>query len=616
MATKSFKIELKNSDIPFLPRLASSPVVISNLDKAGRMPRSFYGAEEGVDYNTTQIIYAENMLPATFGFTAAQVLETVSVGIQGSLVGLSDVFAYYSNRRFSSSMLVGAGGYLSSVTVDTSGLLSVTNLGSLIGNGLGAAGIPYNFAGNYTVYGPNLWHVTYADAELVAAPSYWAKYMSYAYFNGVILACVGSGYYNGSTGVSISLRNSANTFFSESFLAGLWSSVPDTGLYGRTVKIDTNGTSYASFSPSVTGVETDGLSGAPTCVAASNGYMLLGMGRYFRWGVPNGDKVIIFNSTDTSGNATGAGYQIPNDLQGSILWMSAVEGGVLLFSDSGCVAAVYSGDAEQPWIYRKLDGAGGFVSGWNMTSVTPGKGIYALTSKGLQYITINSAKSVLPAVTDWLALKTYPAFDSITRKVVETTLGASFIVRLAYCGSHTLVISYGTKSTTTTQTFTGAFIYDERFSRWGHLKLDHTGVFSAPKEATGYNRPQICEAWFFLPNQNVGIIVQGDSGVLVTSDISLTRDRFTELHSVTAHFGQDVSAILPTPACSVLPSYEVSSFVATATTFVPDNVNNIAAGNYSSVKYRGIIEGRTLQLALTLPSIVDVILEAAPGSKE
>lgn len=67
MAVNRFKLALNNARFPLVSTHAQRAAFVPGLDSAPRTPRAFVGGEESADYNTAQVIYAENVMPTAQG---------------------------------------------------------------------------------------------------------------------------------------------------------------------------------------------------------------------------------------------------------------------------------------------------------------------------------------------------------------------------------------------------------------------------------------------------------------------------------------------------------------------------------------------------------------------
>ena len=67
MAIQRFKVSLNAARFPLVSTKGQRAVFIPGLDTAPRTPRTFMGSNESVDYNLSQIVYGENIMPVSEG---------------------------------------------------------------------------------------------------------------------------------------------------------------------------------------------------------------------------------------------------------------------------------------------------------------------------------------------------------------------------------------------------------------------------------------------------------------------------------------------------------------------------------------------------------------------
>lgn len=72
MTINRFKMTLSSARFPLISTKASRAVFTPGLDSAPRTSRQYIGAEEAVDYNLAQLLYAENIMPVAEGFTSTR----------------------------------------------------------------------------------------------------------------------------------------------------------------------------------------------------------------------------------------------------------------------------------------------------------------------------------------------------------------------------------------------------------------------------------------------------------------------------------------------------------------------------------------------------------------
>jgi hypothetical protein len=167
---------------------------------------------------------------------------------------------------------------------------------------------------------------------------------------------------------------------------------------------------------------------------------------------------------------TGAGNAIPQDVKGPITALVGVPGGFLIFTPRNCVAATYSTNVRQPFIFREIDNCGGVESHEQVATEASSARAFGWTTGGLQAISLRAAEPLYPDVSDFLAGKFWEEWDRIDQKFLRERQEFDFRVKVAHISSRYLVISYGRPH----QMFDFALILDTVMKRWGKVRLRHT----------------------------------------------------------------------------------------------------------------------------------------------
>lgn len=167
---------------------------------------------------------------------------------------------------------------------------------------------------------------------------------------------------------------------------------------------------------------------------------------------------------------TGAGNLIPQDVKGPITALVGVPGGFLVFTTRNCVAATYSTNIRQPFIFREVDNCGGIESYEQITTEASSSKVFAWTTSGLQTVSLRVAESIYPDVSDFLAGKLWEEWNPRTKAFMRARQLFDFRVKVTHVNARYLVISYGRRN----EMFAYALILDTVMKRWGKIKLDHT----------------------------------------------------------------------------------------------------------------------------------------------
>lgn len=78
MAVNRFKVALNAARFPLVSTKATRAVFVPGLDAAPRTPKSFMGADESIDYDLSQVIYGENIMPTAAGINSVGYNRIVS----------------------------------------------------------------------------------------------------------------------------------------------------------------------------------------------------------------------------------------------------------------------------------------------------------------------------------------------------------------------------------------------------------------------------------------------------------------------------------------------------------------------------------------------------------
>lgn len=365
-------------------------------------------------------------------------------------------------------------------------------------------------------------------------------------------------------------------------------------------------------------------------ISSSSGYLIIWSGIQIAWAPFSGTA---FNfATFVSGAYTGAGSQIPEDVQGLIRAIIPVSGGAVAFTDKNAVGMSYvANNLTAPWIFREIPDAGGLES-YEQATVEGSLGkIIAYTTVGMQSIALNSADSFHTNVGDFIASREVEFYDSATKALSQSSTSADFYVKISAVGNRYIVVSYGT----TKGTYLYALVHDMSLNRWGKLKVTHTDCFyynygslsvgqtysmlqstpysslsSTPYSSLLADTSTIVSAphgLAFLVNTGQVLIADWsnqvrateDAGVLVIGRVQLSRSRNTQLNRVQTEG-------LKSGAAAIAPSYDGRT-LATA-----QNLGLIASSS-DYKDYGALIDCKNFNLIITGTfDLTTVLLEATP----
>lgn len=422
MAVQRYKAALNNARFPLVSTWGERAVILLAIDASQRSPRQYQGSDENIDFNVPQVLYGENFVP-------------VSAGIKS--VSYKQIIGPTVNRDFDQIFPLRDAD-------ENTVLYSPSHGQNYVYDSVAAA-----------------WSFETCDAKYLAESFYVASAstatpatarVTRAYVDGKTFVCYGRiGVRTGSA--SGAVTDDGSIFYWDPSSKEL-----------VTLK-------NATYSPLVANLtipvgEIDG-------VASSNGYLLVWSSITVYWALFDGTGFEF--APYASGEVTGAGYQIPEDVKGPITALVPVTGGFIIFTTKNAVAAFYNANNfASPWIFRQISNAGGIESYEQTTEDANLGAIYAHTTGGLQRITLNAAETSFPDVTDFLGLRLQETFNPSSLQFDRGLVTADFFTKLSFCGQRFLVISYGTYP----GIYSYALVYDAELKRWGKLRLAHRDCFA------------------------------------------------------------------------------------------------------------------------------------------
>lgn len=428
MAVQRYKIGLNNSTFPLVTTWGERAVMVPALDTSQRSPRQFQGADENIDYNLPQIIYGENFIPVARGVKSVSYAQIIPPRVSPAVTDFDQIFPLRD--------------------ADENTVLYSP-----------AHGQNYTYNATTLLWGAQTSDsIILADGYVVASGStntYLTAPVTRAYVEGITVVCygrVGVRVTGSPTGVPI---EEGSIFF--------WN--PPT----KTLEtwLLTKGSPISKIANlDIPFGEIDG-------VASSNGYLLVWSGLAVYWAPFNGTAFDF--QLFANGEVTGAGNQIPEDVRGPITAVVPVSGGFILFTTKNAVAAFYNANNfASPWIFKSIANAGGVESFEQTTDDSNLSAIYAYTTGGMQKISLNSAETVFPDVTDFLGLHYLETFNPTSLVFERGALNTEMFVKVTHCGQRFLVVSYGMYP----GVYSFALVYDIKLDRWGKLRLAHRDCFA------------------------------------------------------------------------------------------------------------------------------------------
>lgn len=201
-------------------------------------------------------------------------------------------------------------------------------------------------------------------------------------------------------------------------------------------------------------------------IGSAGPYLLLFTDVEILWSSP-------LNVLDFADLDAGAGAQVPADLKGQITSILATSKGAIAYTTRNAVAMRVTNNSVAPFVFTAIDGAGG-CSNWERVAADSVEDAqYAWTTAGLQRISMQSAETIDPEVTDFLVGGKLEQWNPVTKRVDSISASGPFSVKLSLLAQRYLVISYGTQ----TKEYTHALMYDISLRRWGKVRFTHSDVF-------------------------------------------------------------------------------------------------------------------------------------------
>lgn len=260
-------------------------------------------------------------------------------------------------------------------------------------------------------------------------------------------------------------------------------------------------------------------------VVASSGYLIAYTEQAIAWSSTLDPTDFVPSSVTGSGGGDIAG------ISGAIVFCTTNTMGIIIYSLANAVAGTYTGNTAFPFKFREIEGSKGGITLSRVAYESNSRTQFVYSKAGLQEITSQSAKPILPEVTDFLAGRRFEDFNEVTKLYELTDLAADETMKkkIKYISSRYLVISYGLPDVG----FTHAMVFDTALARLGKLKIDHTDVFEYVGFQTEIAKESIA---FLLPTGEVKTVDFTDQatsvGVLILGKLQSSRSRLIGLLGV------------------------------------------------------------------------------------
>lgn len=574
MSSRTARITLQTAVAPFVSTQLPRPVLAPEADNAGKVPRSFYGDTNGLDYNAVSVNFFENVMPVTEGWQSVSFKEVFAAptGDAATRTFIDASEFYFSDplgHRDATGVTYGRG------------LARDNEIGYQIAGVIGDIAEPgdqtIELYDRMPISVTDDWtRVTYRDiTNLITETNYTlveGQAISWAQPAGVQFFCVpGTGVFF--YGLAINATLSANCTLQAIKQFDMGDDI------GATVQAEL--VPYQIIKNLPFNAED------VTAICHSQGYLIVASKNQIAWALLSNS---IFDFQEyANGSVTGSGTRIPEDLRGEVTALRAVPGGFIVFSEHNAVAAFYSSsNFAVPWNFRAVSSCGGVRNVRSLSQESTGGAVFGTTSAGLQQITLNGAKSIDPAFDDYLSGKIFELYRYETNTLQQLRVSTNIFSRCTLIGSRYVVVSCGINFAAE---FELAYVYDMQLKRWGKVRKLHADALqlsdvetSRPLRVSDLEGYTIAERYEFVtvaslvsqPNvaiseyrQKIGVmdakgkiqqvyISQGDESDGVTeaivriAPIKISRSRNITVHTV------EVDGVKDTPTATMLlsPSYD------------------------------------------------------------
>lgn len=224
-----------------------------------------------------------------------------------------------------------------------------------------------------------------------------------------------------------------------------------------------NDTTKALDPVTLTGVTVADLVG----ICEANGYMIACSNTAVAWSSLS-DPTDFVPSIDTA--AGGGNVQ---DAKGPINFILGIAGGFLMYCARNIVGASYTGNTTWPYQILEIPGSGG-VSSIDAVAYQGNLPYHvAMTTAGIQQISLNSAIPTMPEASDFLTSQLFEDFNETTLSFTQKYLDTQLVIKFACVADRYIILSYGPD----TSNFTHAIVYDIGLNRYGKIKLLHRSAF-------------------------------------------------------------------------------------------------------------------------------------------
>ncbi len=329
-------------------------------------------------------------------------------------------------------------------------------------------------------------------------------------------------------------------------------------------------------------------------LVASSGYLIAYTIQAIAW------SSTILATDFVPSQVTGAGGGNIAGLAGNVLFITSNTLGIIAYTEANAVTGTYTGNARFPFKFRELPNSKGGITLDRVAYEANSSLQYVYSKAGLQAITSQSAKNIIPEVTDFLAGKRFETYNETTKlyEITDLSAGETMLKKIKYIASRYLIVSYGLPNIG----FSHALIFDTSLNKLGKIKLDHTDVFEYIGAQDEISKESIA---FLRKDGEVKVLdfstVGASSGVLILGKLQFTRNRFITLQGV------DIENVESASTLEVLTqvSLDGKNFTTVAG-FLSSSANNLriydfrSSGKNHSIVLIGKFNSVTAQVIYTV----------------
>lgn len=256
----------------------------------------------------------------------------------------------------------------------------------------------------------------------------------------------------GPTGLTVANRVSVATVNGATFIC-----VAQVGVYKYTLATNT------LEAQTLVGLAISGV----YSIVSTNGYLITLSKSGVAWSSVN--DPLDFTPSDISG----AGAGEIQEAEGDLVYAQKTAYGFIIYTTNNAVSAAYSGNSTYPFNFKAISAAGGIASSDMVCKEGLGTQ-YAYTTNGLQQVYHTGGKTVLPAVTDFLAGQIFEDFDENTNTLLVSYFTTTMRKKTTLVSDRYLILSYGLDLNAE---MTHAIVIDIIQSRMGKFKIKHNAAF-------------------------------------------------------------------------------------------------------------------------------------------